>query len=299
MMRKIDLQMRSLSIKMIVYTLFFNVSCMSSEAIRLSKREASNQSDDIVPLPNGQGIDPNNYNEMITKACLGPGIEFSNLLRNLNPQCSTGETYALRPVSEIKFREAIQRDENPDFNIYIRGFDCEQAVSSLGSIGGPIDRNAPRAYTALNRDKSQVKISHTYKVRDWNWNSNTRGNWLSARGLGLQTIKDQLVHTPMTTSAYRPGGMQAFVLHATPTSIALKYTQEDNVVFGYTIHLTGLCVDSNLIQLYKQNLAGTNRVYLSPFQVVGKSLGREVQIYIRDTGSFMTPIHANHWWQNL
>ena len=38
------------------------------------------------------------------------------------------------------------------------------------------------------------------------------------------------------------GGYEVLVLYATNERITLKYTREDNVVSGYTLHVEGICV---------------------------------------------------------
>lgn len=53
------------------------------------------------------------------------------------------------------------------------------------------------------------------------------------------------------------GGYKALVLYAEPTRITLGYTRDDSVANGYTVHLEGICVDPNLVALYRSsNAAG-------------------------------------------
>ena len=57
------------------------------------------------------------------------------------------------------------------------------------------------------------------------------------------------------------GGYGALVLYAEPTRLTLKYTREDNVVSGFTLHLENICDDANLLALYRQlNAAGRSQL---------------------------------------
>jgi hypothetical protein len=95
------------------------------------------------------------------------------------------------------------------------------------------------------------------------------------------------------------GGYGALVLYAEPRRLTLKYTGEDNVVAGYTIHLENVCVDENLLALYEQmNAAGrTELPALFPGQPLGRAPGTEIDVAIRDTGSFLDPRSRKDWWQ--
>ena len=55
------------------------------------------------------------------------------------------------------------------------------------------------------------------------------------------------------------GGYRALVLYAEPTRLTLKYTREDDVVSGYTIHLENICVDANLLALYRSSTRRADR----------------------------------------
>ena len=46
-------------------------------------------------------------------------------------------------------------------------------------------------------------------------------------------------------------GYEVLVLYASPDRITLKYTPNDNVVSGYTMHIEDVCVDPNLLDLYQ------------------------------------------------
>ena len=81
-------------------------------------------------------------------------------------------------------------------------------------------------------------------------------------------------------------------------SITLKYTREDNVVSGYTVHVVGLCVEPALRALYAANhAAGRGDLpALAGNQAFGRARSSEVLVSIRDTGSFMDPRSRKDWW---
>ena len=92
--------------------------------------------------------------------------------------------------------------------------------------------------------------------------------------------------------------LAVMVLYATQHAVTLKYTREDNVVYGYTIHLEDFCVDPNLYALYQQqNTAGrVSLPALSDNQVIGTPWTNTIKVAIRDTGTFLDPRTRKDWW---
>jgi len=89
------------------------------------------------------------------------------------------------------------------------------------------------------------------------------------------------------------------VLYVAPTRVTLKYTADDNVVEGYTLHVENVCVDPALLALYEASEAGgrSRLPALRPGQPFARALGSEIGIAIRDRGSFMDPRSRKDWWQ--
>jgi hypothetical protein len=101
-------------------------------------------------------------------------------------------------------------------------------------------------------------------------------------------------------SGYSIGqGYEVLVLYADQERITLKYTSEDNVVSGYTLHVEKICVESNLLTLYEQmNAAGRAHLpALRAGQAFGRARGDEIGISIRDAGRFMDPRVRKDWWR--
>ena len=93
-------------------------------------------------------------------------------------------------------------------------------------------------------------------------------------------------------------GYEALVLYASEERITLKYTREDNVKEGYTIHVENVCVEPSLLALYRErNEAGRGDLpALRAGQPFGRARGAEIGVAIRDTGSFMDPRSRYDWW---
>jgi hypothetical protein len=87
-------------------------------------------------------------------------------------------------------------------------------------------------------------------------------------------------------------------LYATQSRITLKYTRDDNVVAGYTVHIEKVCVEPTLQALYeKMNEAGRlDLAALRPGQPLGRATGAEIDVAIRDDGKFLDPRSAKDWW---
>ena len=66
------------------------------------------------------------------------------------------------------------------------------------------------------------------------------------------------------------------------------------------VHLVNICVDPNLVALYRR-LDSEGRHQLPAAYnntVVGTALDSEVDVVVRDTGSFMDPRSGLDWWSD-
>lgn len=191
-------------------------------------------------------------------------------------------------------------EQHPDLNLALRGYEPSNAHLGLVDYGGGADPRAPQLY-ALFADHRVPTFAAVYQVYDWDWSCDCRGslltNWeVTLAGLGM--APGEVVHLP--DSGYDIGdGYEALVLYATEERLTLKYTREDHVVFGYTIHLEGICVEPSLLALYRAwNDAGRAELpALRGGQPLGRARGREIGVAIRDTGTFMDPRSRRDWWQ--
>jgi len=209
----------------------------------------------------------------------------------------TGQTYGqLAP-----FEPAIgDVSKHPDVNLAVRGYESTTAYLGLVDYAGNIDPNAPQLYTLFANGRTPVFTS-AYRVYRWDWTCNCRGGPITKWDvtlLGMRTTAGETIHLPVAGYDIG-GGYGALVLYAEPTRLTLKYTRDDNVVEGYTIHLENICVDANLLAKYQSlNAAGRGELpALRPGQPLGRASGTQIHAAIRDTGSFLDPRSRKDWWQ--
>jgi hypothetical protein len=145
----------------------------------------------------------------------------------------------------------------------------------------------------------------TSQLNDWDW---LGCNCAMPRSpspypvtmLGLRTTPGQPLHIAGRDLPVDPAGFTAMVLYADARQLALKYTAEDRIDTGYLVHLINLCVDPNLVDLYRRlDAAGRHRLpVVFDSSVVGAALGGEVDVVVRDSGSFLDPRSRQDWWQD-
>jgi hypothetical protein len=214
-----------------------------------------------------------------------------------DPCTPTDETYGTLSVEEPAGGDVSQ---HPDVNLAIRNYTPTVAYLGLVDYAGNVDPDAPQLYTLFDDQRTPV-FNAAYQVYRWDWTCNCRGGpivkW-DVTLLGMQTTPGEIIHLPV--AGYDVGsGYGALVLYAEPTRLTLKYTPDDNVVAGYTLHLENICVDENLLALYQQlNAAGrTELPALRPGQPLGRAPDTEIDAAIRDNGSFLDPRSRKDWWQ--
>jgi uncharacterized protein Usg len=232
-------------------------------------------SDDLVPRA---------YLPLVARQPSGctpiPGVQYSTLTIVGNPTDRPAEVHA-------------------DLNLALRGYELTYAYRGLVEYGGTPDDDPPKLYT-LFADHRVPTFPAVYRVYDWDWDCNCRGELLSdwpvtLAGMGVAT--GEILYLP-DREAEIGGGYQALVLYASEERITLKYTREDNVVYGYTLHIENVCVEPRLLALYRNmNSAGRAELpALKAGQPFGRARGAEIGVAIRDTGSFMDPRSQKDWW---
>lgn len=190
-------------------------------------------------------------------------------------------------------------DGHPDLNLAIPGWSSTESTRGLVDMGGDTDGKAPK-FKTMFEDNRVPEFPAVYRVNGWNWDSMKREgpltNW-EVTLLGMKTNPGEVLRVP--TSGYDIGeGKMALVLYAAPGRITLKYTREDNVVGGYTLHVEGVAIDGRLQALYDKCVGeGRGRMpALRGGQGFGRAAGSEVKVAIRDTGTLMDPRVRKDWW---
>jgi hypothetical protein len=186
-----------------------------------------------------------------------------------------------------------------DLNLSLRGYVLTTAFLGLVDYSGAADPGAPQL-PGLFADNRTATFSAAYRVYDWNWACNCRGpaiTELEVTLAGLAVSPGETIHVP--DSGYSIGsGFEVLVLYASRNRITLKYTRDDNVVRGYTLHVEGICVEPYLLALYQTwNDAGRGHLpALRAGQAFGRVRGNAISVAIRDNGTFQDPRSRKDWW---
>ncbi len=182
----------------------------------------------------------------------------------------------------------------------LRGYTTTIAYAGLLDLTGATYVQSPQL-GGLFSDKRLPTPKHVYQVYDWDWTNDTRGAPISypeVTMVGVAMTPGETIQVPDSNTNIGLG-YAALVLYAAPNRITLKYTGDDNVKRGYTLHLENICVEPNLLALYQQlNAAGRSQL---PAVRVGQSIGRaattELGIAVCDNGTFMDPRSRKDWWR--
>lgn len=202
--------------------------------------------------------------------------------------------------------------QHADLNLALRGYaPTDTAHRGLVDYGPtpPPDAGAPQLAGLFM--PARLPPFHTvYRVHDWDWGCNCRGPQIPYPGYpnlpfgvtlaGLGSMRGEPLHLPNRAGGeIDAAGYKALVIYASETRLTLKYTREDDVVQGYTLHLENVCVEPSLLALYRAaNHAGRHDLpTLHAGQPIGRALGAEVGVAIRDNGTFMDPRSHRDWWR--
>lgn len=209
-----------------------------------------------------------------------------------------GQDFAALPVEPPPTDRPAE--QHADLNLALRSYVATDGYRGLVDYNGPADPLAPQL-PGLFGDRRTGVFAALHRVYDWNWSCNCRADPLTSPPVtlvDLVTTAGEAIHVP--DSGYTIGsGFEVLVLYAAEDRITLKYTRNDNVVSGFTLHLEHLCVDPALVQLYRAwNAAGRGQLpALRSGQAFGRAVGSAVGVAVRDNGTFMDPRSRKDWWQ--
>ncbi len=196
-------------------------------------------------------------------------------------------------------------EEHADLNLALRGYAPSAGLLGLVNYNGGRDPAAPQLY-GLFVDQRTPVFSRVYSVFRWDWTCNCRadqleppyGEW-DVTLAGMAVTRGEAIHVPNRQGGELDvRGYKVLVLYAAPERITLKYTRDDSVVSGYTLHIEQVCVDPALLALYRtlDNQGRHALPALHPGQAVGRALSGEVGVAIRDVGYWMDPRSRKDWW---
>jgi hypothetical protein len=203
----------------------------------------------------------------------------------------------------------VGAEESPDLNLAVRGWYPVNERLGFVRYGYPTDEPPDTqhplrlSWVAGSTESSFVA---TYQVNDWDWQAGrpVPRNPIPypVTMLGLRTWPGQPIHAAYRDLPIdRDQGLIALVMYADARQLTLKYTWQDCLDDGgYLVHIENFCVDPNLVALY-QVLNENGRHQLPGVRadsVVGTAAGSEVDVVVRDSGSFLDPRSWQDWWQN-
>jgi hypothetical protein len=211
-----------------------------------------------------------------------------------------GESYGTLPLPEW---ELAQRpvERHADANLALRSYiPTEDFLGPIEISGGGDDPKAPQLASMFAQPHVPT-FAAVYRVHNWNWDCDCRGEPIDDPTMtmaDLAVLPGESIHVPR--SGYEiGGGYQALVLHASEERLTLKYTAEDNVVVGYTLHLENVCVAPDLLALYRvSDSEGRHSLpALRAGQAVGRARSDRIGVAIRDTGAFLDLRAFQDWWR--
>ncbi|MBI5877856.1 MAG: hypothetical protein HZB53_09410 [Chloroflexi bacterium] len=216
-------------------------------------------------------------------------------------QAIPAETYGTLPAGVVLplHRPA---EVDADINLGWRGY-AQYANAQLvfRAIGGDTDPNAPQ-FPSLFADNRVPTLTSGYQIYDWDWGCNCRQGLHTTNPsitvLGMGSAANEIISVP--SSGYNIGnGYGVLILYADTTRITLKYTAEDSVIAGYTLHVENVCTEPRLLQLYRDmNAAGRGQLpALRGGQGFGRAIGQAIIVGIQDNGTWMDPRSCKDWWQ--
>ncbi len=227
-----------------------------------------------------------------------------------------GETYSTLVVNPPPTDRPAE--QHADLNLALRSYVATTGTLGLVDYGGNTDNNAPKLYSLFADNRVPI-FSSVSQVYHWNWDTNSRGDLITDPPVtlaGMSVTPNEILRVPKSeynigTSVTRPAHgffidapqddsnkYEVLVLYAAAQRITLKYTREDNVVNGYTIHVEQICVAPALLDLYttwNQNRRAQLPA-LKQGQGFGRALGNEIGVVIRDSGTFLDPRSKKDWW---
>lgn len=195
---------------------------------------------------------------------------------------------------------SINVETNPEYNLGYRGYVGVNAPLHLVTYDSNyLEVKAPQ-FPAMFADNRVPVFTSAHQRYRWDPLCDCPKDFYSrwpVTVLGMGVSSGETIFTPK--SGYDiGGGYEYIVMYAAPTRATLHIGDRDNFD-GYVIYVEDVCVDSDLLALYRAlNAAGRHELpALRGHQPFGVALGSEIKVAVRDYGSFMDPRSRRDWWQ--
>jgi len=178
--------------------------------------------------------------------------------------------------------------------------------STLGTIAkyhfgsdSEIDAKAPQLDTMF--DGAAGAMTNLYQLYDYNGTTLIPSTGTSNWGATLVGFGGAGTAVKVPQSGYNiGGGYQVTILYLDEDAgdITLTYTAgEQTIVIGYSMHFLNLDIDPTIAALYQQG-RGEGKLVALPCGYQLGTIRSELDVSIRDTGTFMDPRSAYDWWQS-
>jgi len=204
-------------------------------------------------------------------------------------------------------------ENNPDYRLTLLGYYPVDKYKGIIDLGPSNDPEIPPQFTTLFEGQPTPPILNTYQANGWDWDHHqpipTPWDNPEVSVIGLQTSPRTIVRVPDGSRRIGDecgdGGCDALVIYASQQEIALKYTRDDRIFYlppgnaGYTVYITGICVEPTLLTLYQQlDAAGRSDLpAVRGGQPIGRAWGGEIAVAIRDNGAFLDPRGCDGFWK--
>ena len=178
--------------------------------------------------------------------------------------------------------------EDDAVNPHLLTWEEVQEELKLVHYGGDTDSKALK-FQGFFADRRIPEFAHSSHLKD-------KTDWWPVTVLGMKTAQSEIIYTPQ--SGYDlGGGVACMVLYVGDDVITCKYTREDDIVHGYTLHILGICPEPSLKALYESlKDSQDSRPQLMPEQALGRARSTFIDVIIRDSGSLMDPRSDKDWW---
>lgn len=234
------------------------------------------------------------------------------------PTCPVTSTqgYGTIPYDGEPYKNNRLTDQNADFRLSVLGYAPVSAYLGFVTYDGTPHADAPRLHEMFSPPRVPAFIQ-AHQVYHWMWDEGAPPPY-GQRGtvntqwpvtvLDVATRPGETLSIPARDAAIYSSDYRAMVLYAAERELTLVYLRIDHVVTpagaGYVVHVQGLCVDPNLVALYRAQLDPTGRratrslPALRNGQPAGTALETAVSVAVRDGGAYLDPRSENDWWHN-
>jgi len=211
---------------------------------------------------------------------------------------------AYRELSVTRRADRAPHDD-PEVNLSLRGWRAVDEHRGLVRLCGPTDTDAPRL-GHLFGDRRPPTFSSTHEVFTHAGRAGGQPEMYPwpVHLAGLQSTPGEAVHLPARRPDIDSGTHHAVLLYADADSATFKYTRDDAILAGpgdgYAVHLENVCLAPELLSLFHRlRDRYPSRAALPAIasgKQVGRAIGGEVLVAVRDTGMFMDPRSGKDWW---